>query len=766
VSLNGTAGPINQANATATPFDGKVKLNQVSIDGIQKFLNTQALADTAGVISGTASVKNENGVLASAGSVTVEKPVVRGVDVGYPINVDYKASDDLNKDVVDVNYANVKLGHTPLSVAGTVNTRPSPAQGDLRLRANNVSLAEAARLASAFGVALDPKMKVEGQISADLTAQGAMNKPALNGTVNARNLAVSGQGIAAPVKVPSIDLLLTPEQVRSGPFTATSENTSVNGQFELTNYTSPSPTVDATLRTQNAQIANLLTMARAYGVSALNGFNGSGLLTLVAHATGPVKNASAMNINGTGQIQNASLQPPNLRQPVKVQNANLNFSSNSAQIQNLSASIGQTDARGSMTLRNFAAPNVQFALTANKVNVTELQQLTGSASPQNKQQKTASFSLVPSAWAQTAAAAPSPPAILQKMTGGGTLSVGTIQYDQLTVTNVRTNVSLNRGVIALSPLTAQLYDGTENGAITVDTRTAPMAVQVKSNLQQVQANPLLSSISSIKNTIYGLLAANTQSSFLATSSNDIASTLNGTAAINLSNGRITKLDLLNELAAVGKFAGVRKNAQAVTDFTSLAGHFNINNGVASTNDLRASIAGGSFAADGTANLASQELNMHVTAVLSKGFAQQAGSVGGLMQTALANNRGELVVPVVITGTFDKPQVAPDVQKVAQMKLQNLLPTTGNPGTMSAGILGGLLKGGNAGAAAGGLGGVVGAITGQQQQQPAQPQGQAGVAAPQNTPPAQQQPTNAINEALQGLIGGKKDQQQQQQNPPK
>jgi hypothetical protein len=137
-------------------------------------------------------------------------------------------------------------------------------------------------------------------------------------------------------------------------------------------------------------------------------------------------------------------------------------------------------------------------------------------------------------------------------------------------------------------------------------------------------------------------------------------------------------------------------------------------------------------------------------------------VGGLMQTALANNRGELVIPVVITGTFDKPQVAPDMQKVAQMKLQNLLPTTGNPGSLSAGILGGL-KGGNTGAAAGGLGGLVGTITGQQQQQPAQQQGQP-VASPQNPPPQQQQqqPADAINQALQGLTGGKKNQEQNTQ----
>jgi uncharacterized protein involved in outer membrane biogenesis len=777
VSLTGKAGPIDQSNTIATPFDGNVKLNQVSIDGIQKFLNTQALADTAGVISGTASVRNEKGRLASQGSVTVEKPVIRGVNVGYPVTVNYRASDDLNTDQINIGEGKISLGQTPLSIAGTVNTRSSPAQANLALKAQDVSLSEVARLASAFGVAFNSDMKVDGRATADLTAQGPVNKPAMNGTMSLRNLAVTGQGIAAPVKVPALDVLLTPQQVRSAPFTATSENTSVNGQFTLTDYTTPAAAVDATLRTNNAQIANLISMAKAYGVSGLDGLNGSGLLTLDVRATGPVKDANAMAFNGTGQIQNASLQPPNLRQPVKVRNANLNFSQNGAQVQNLAASLGQTNASGTVTVRNFAAPNLQFNLTADKVNVTELQQITRAA-PQQQQasaQVSSSFglanlghllatSLIPSVYAQTAPKAA--PAILEKMTGGGTLSIGTIQYDQLTLNNVRSNVTLNRGVIGMAPLTAQLYDGLENGSLTLDTRTTPMAVQVKSTLQRVQANPLISSVSSVKNTIYGLLAANAQTSFQAVSGNDIARTLNGTVTLNLSNGRITKLDLLNQLAAVGKFAGVRKNAQAVTDFTSLAGHFTITNGVASTNDLRAEIAGGSFAANGLVNLASQQLNMHLTAVLSKGFTQQiGGGVGGLMQTALANNHGELVVPVIITGTFDSPQVSPDLQKVAEMKLQNMLPTAANPGAMSAGIVGSILQGGKAGGAtAGGLGGVVDAITGQQQQ-PAQQQGPATVASPPSPPPQQQQqPADAINQAVQGIFGGNN--QKQKQTPPK
>src|SRR5260370_29074129 len=89
---------------------------------------------------------------------------------------------------------------------------------------------------------------------------------------------------------------------------------------------------------------------------------------------------SAYNLNGTGKIQNATLNLPSLTKPVTVRNADIRFSQNSAMLQNLSAAVGQTNATGSMTLKNFAAPQVQFSLNADKINVAEMQQLT-SAQP-------------------------------------------------------------------------------------------------------------------------------------------------------------------------------------------------------------------------------------------------------------------------------------------------------------------------------------------------------------------------------------------------
>ena len=760
LSIKGTAGPINEGTPVNTPFNGALKMSNVDTAGLEKFLNTKALANSRAVLSGAADINNSNGRVSSSGSLKIQDARVRGVDIGYPIEVNYKLTDDLTNDLIKIDQGNINLGGTPLAVAGTLNMRPTPAQVDMHMQASNVSLSEAARLASAFGVAFSPNTKVDGRLTADIRAQGAVNKPLLNGKLSASNVVATARDLPQPVKVPALELALTPQEIRSNDFSATTGSTTVGMRLTLAQYSTNAPSIDADLHTSKANIAELLNMARAYGVSAMDGMSGSGQLSLNLHARGPVKNLSAMTFNGTGQVQNASVKPPSFRQPLNVHNANLQFNNNAVTLQNLSASLGQTNATGTVSVRDFTAPQVQFTLAADKVNVVELQSLTGQSpadSPARRQAAADSWSIIPRAQAEPAPA----PGILSKTAGSGTVSIGTLLYDQLVLTNVHSNVTLDRGIIRLSPLTAQLYQGQQTGSIVVDTRTTPIAINVSSKLAGVKANELISSVSSLKNTIYGLLAANAQTNFRITDTSNIARSLNGTTALDLTDGRIAGIDLLNQLSTIGRFAGVVKNPQPFTDVLKLTGNFDIRNGVANTNNLQAVIQGGTLAATGTVDLAQQLLNLHLTAVLSKALSEKVGgtNIGGFMNTALANNRGELVMPVLITGTFSQPRVAPDVQKIAEMKMRNLLPSMNNPGQLSTGILGSVLKGGK-GRPTGGLGGVLGAITGQQSQQQNQQQprqGQQPVAAPPQQP---QQNANPLQQAIEGILGGKKKQQQQ------
>ena len=727
--LTGDGGPVNNADFTATPFKGTVKLEQVSLSAAQKFLNAAALEGTDAVISGSTKLTNSNGKMTADGSLKLENAVIHGVQAGYPISADFDVTDDLTNDVIQIRKASLKLGSTPLAVNGTLNTRPNPSVVDVNVSTSNASIQEVARLASAFGVAFSPNTKIAGQLTLNVHAQGPTDHLSLNGNVNGRNLEITGNGIPQPVRVPAIDLAMNPQQIQSNNFTATSGATTLAAQMTLSQYTGNSPNVDATLKTVNGKVNEVLGIAKAYGVTAVEGITGTGNISLDVRATGPIKNTDAMTFSGSGALQNASLKMPSLTQPVNIRNAKMQFTQNSVNLTNLAASLGSTNASGSLSMANFQAPRLTFSLSADKLNVAELQKITGSPAPAPAKKKAeASWSLVPTA--DASAAPPSQPGLLANATGTGSIAVGTILYQQMELTNVHSNVTLNHGVIQLNPLTAQIDGGQENGSITVDTRPATMTFAVNAKLTGVEANRLLSSISSVKDTVYGTLGANANVTFSTPQSGDVVQTLNGVIALNLANGKITKLDLLNELSKIGKFGGGA--AKGYTAVSQMSGTFNVHSGVAQTNDLKAALDVGNMAANGIINLVNQDLNMHVTAVLNKGFSQSVGGtgVGGYLNTALANKNGELVLPVIITGNMNHPIVAPDVQQIAQMKLKNLLPTAG-----------GLLNGGGGN----NLGGLVGGLLGGQQQQakPGQPAKQ------------QNQQANPLGDALNQLMGGKK-----------
>lgn len=467
VGLKGKGGPLARENPAATPFKGTLDLQNVDIAGLQKFLQSPALVNTEGVLSGHTDIASENGRLAAAGQMNLEKPKLHGIEVGYPINADYNVSDDVSSDLLRIEKGAIKLGQTPFFVTGTVNHKPTPAQLNVDLKASDVSIAELARLAAAAGIAFAPGVTVNGKISADIKAQGSADKPALNGTLTGRDIQMSGKEIAKPVDVKTLNVALTPTEIHSDTFNVTSGGTTAAVQFSARQYTSNSPVVDATVRAPQAALPDLLAMAKAYGVTSLDKVNGQGTLNVDLHAAGPVK-------------------------------------------------------------------------------------------------------------------------------------------------------SLN--------------------------------------------------------------------------SDAIMRALNGTLNLNFNNLRYSGVDIPHQLLSIiGSGKASQQKDQGYTNVQKTTGAIVIKNGIAQTNNLQATLDIGNVGATGTADLASQTLNMQLNAVLSKAFTQEVGGtgVGGYMSTALANNQGELVVPATVTGTFQNPKVMPDVQKMAQMKLKGLIPTGDNPLGGASSILGGL-----------------------------------------------------------------------------
>jgi uncharacterized protein involved in outer membrane biogenesis len=459
----------------------------------------------------------------------------------------------------------------------------------------------------------------------------------------------------------------------------------------------------------------------------------------VASGDGSISSSNEL-VAGKGnlKIENTVIHGTKMDYPIE---ANYDLSDDRKQdkvrITSGAVKLGPTSASVSGEIDGHTKPaNLNVRLAMNNSPIAELMRLAGAFSGTS----TAAYQAQGTISADITATGP---ATAPQFNGSGTIAASTLKAQDIVLNNLRAAAKLQGRVVRLSPVTSDVFGGKENGTVSVDTRPAHPLSSVKIQLSGVDTNALLSAISSMKNTLYGSMAADTNLTFSLDSSANLARTLNGTMNFNVTNGQLKNINILNELSKVGKFV---KSAPAQsgsgTAIKRLSGTMNIVNGVATTNNLIASLDAGSLSANGSVNLVDQSLNLHMTAVLASGVSQTVGgtSVGGFLNTALANKNGELVLPVVVTGTMAHPIFAPDVQAMAKMKLNNLLPTTGDPSKLTSGGLGSVL--GQKGA-----GGVLGGILGNAPGQTASPQAQKN---------NQQQQQNPLGPLLQR---GKKKKQQ-------
>jgi len=156
ITLQGKGGPINSQDATLTPFHGTLQLKNVGISDFTKFLNSPATAGTDGVLTGETKIDSDGGKITANGETDIQNAKVRGMELGFPVSAKYDLTDDMPNSVITIRNLTTKLGSTPVDLAGTMQTKSTPAHIDVNLRANNVSVAEAAKYAAAAGMALTP----------------------------------------------------------------------------------------------------------------------------------------------------------------------------------------------------------------------------------------------------------------------------------------------------------------------------------------------------------------------------------------------------------------------------------------------------------------------------------------------------------------------------------------------------------------------------------------------------------------------------------
>jgi AsmA protein len=492
--------------------------------------------------------------------------------------------------------------------------------------------------------------------------------------------------------------------------------------------------------TLNLKQVGIAGLSRFLNSPALAGTGGT-----LSGQTDISSEAGTLSAKGQIKVENAKLHGTELGYPIAADyDVSDDVTKSLLTIRNGNIKVGSTPLRISGTVNSKSTPAlIRLNLKANNVSMTELAKLaaaTGTVLP-------AGTNVTGNVTADiNASGSVEKPALNGtvngqniKMTGKDIAQPIQIQAINLRLTPTKIESAPFNAVSGGTTVNTQfaLQEYLSNSPVINATLKAPNAqvesilsmarVYGVSGLEKISGNGIVNLDMHAAGPVKGITSA------------EIMRSLNGTSALNVNSLRYTGVDLSHELASIAGFLKSAQPATGFTDVSPLTGDIVVRNGVAQTNNVQAKFDIGSIAGVGTADLVDQTLNLHLTAVLSQAFSQQVGgtAIGGYMKTALANNQGELAIPVVVTGTFQKPKFMPDVQQMAQMRLKGLIPNSNNPGAGVAGLLGGLLgqKGANAAPA----------------------QGQ-----PQQAQPGQNPQQEAVEQIL-GIFGGKK---KQQKVPPK
>ncbi|TCV84102.1 AsmA family protein [Sulfurirhabdus autotrophica] len=238
---------------------------------------------------------------------------------------------------------------------------------------------------------------------------------------------------------------------------------------------------------------------------------------------------------------------------------------------------------------------------------------------------------------------------LKTLNATGSLRVGTLKVSNIKSSNVRLDVKAVGGKLDVKPLSANLYQGSMDGAVSVVAKDTPQFT-VKQNLRGVSVGPLLKDLTD-KDMLEGRGTVSMDVAASGATVSAMKKSLSGNASMNLVDGAIKGINvaatLRNAKAKLGALKGEQTqaaNAAEKTDFSELKASFNIRNGIAHNNDLFMKSPLLRLGGDGDINIGQSSINYLAKATVVGSLEGQGGADSGAL-------RG-ITVPVRLSGPFD------------------------------------------------------------------------------------------------------------------
>lgn len=246
----------------------------------------------------------------------------------------------------------------------------------------------------------------------------------------------------------------------------------------------------------------------------------------------------------------------------------------------------------------------------------------------------------------------------------GKAAVERVRLGTLALEQLQSPFRLANGVFTLDPLTFTMYRGHQKGSVQVDlTKPAPVYT-IKGSMDGLDVNQALSATTTMKDFVAGTARMTTNLTGSGSSAPAIQRSLAGTVKFEMKDGVLKNFPLL---AAINQALGLTVGDTKDTKFELLSGTATVGGGRARTDDLL--LKAGEIGMTGAGVLGfDKSLDFRLNALLSRERTQQLVQKSATIQR-LANDRGEVTIPVRVTGTTTAPKYTVDVGSVAKKQVQ-------------------------------------------------------------------------------------------------
>lgn len=334
-------------------------------------------------------------------------------------------------------------------------------------------------------------------------------------------------------------------------------------------------------------------------------------------------------------------------------NGELNAGKFSARLENLKLVLDDTTLSGRLAVRDFATQALEFTLKANALDADRY--LPPKADKPDKS----------GADKRDINAIELPTAALDKLNATGTLDVGRLKLNGLSMTDTRLTLSGGRAP-RVQQLTAKLYGGSLNLAHRYEPGESQPVLALKTDLTALDAAPFLQDLLG-KDYLSGLGTLHLDLSSRGRTVGDLRQALNGVVSFDVRNGAVKGFNLgqiLRQgqallagqpLAATAADANVAKE----TDFASFSASGKIVDGVLSSDDLAAASPAFRMSGSGKIDLVKETLQYVARPTVVESSEGQGGK--GLEQL-----KG-LTIPIRLSGSLFAPKYKLDLDNVVKEK---------------------------------------------------------------------------------------------------